>query len=477
MSRTVLMVIAIAGLVVSGQAQPIPRDIVRDHDGDSETAAPKLVLETGGFTSRVTTLNFSTDGRLLAAGGADKTVRVWDLATGQLRATLRGEDGVSRLGQPNSLAFSPDGRELVVGITNLGADGSIRVYQLQDLSRIAQTLSCHPRGTLHVAFSTDGRYLASDGLDGEIIIWDWTARRALHRIRSPRVLSYLSFPTRVPALVTLDVTSAAHVWFAPNGQDITTLSSQEKQALTESLGGQPADGLTIDQAISRHGPASAGAKQALTESLGGQAVVTGLLQKALQNSTRLRSPQSPFGGKNTATGQRYLDSGHLVLGGMGTKDGLDHYYVAVWQAKHGKQPVRVYEDHTYFPTAVALSPDRSLVASGDVLGEIHVWEVATGQRRLKVLTGDGRAYYKVAFDESGRRIAFGSVPHSGRKWDYNHYADPERTFDLERRRIVDGYSGQLQTELTRKDNMELKAFRSGNSVGLAWYRSGQLVNN
>ncbi|MGO8898011.1 MAG: caspase family protein [Isosphaeraceae bacterium] len=445
MSRTVLMVIAIAGLVVSGQAQPIPRDIVRDHDGDSETAAPKLVLETGGFTSRVTTLNFSTDGRLLAAGGADKTVRIWDLATGQLRATLRGEDGVSRLGQPNSLAFSPDGRELVVGITNLDADGSIRVYQLQDLGRIAQTLSCHPRGTFHVAFSTDGRYLASDDVDGEIIIWDWTARRALHRIRSPRVLSCLTFPTRLPFLVTVDVTLAKHIWFAPNGRDITTLSPQEKQALTESLGGQ--------------------------------AVVAGLVQKIHQLSTPLRSIQRPFGGKNTAMGQLYYDSGHAVLGGMGTKDGLDHYYVAVWQAEHGNQPVRVYEDHTYIPTAVALSPDRSLVASGDVLGEIHVWEVATGQRRLKVLTGDGRAYYKVAFDESGRRIAFGSVPHSGREWYYNHYADPERTFDLERRRIVDGYSGQLQTELTRKDDMELKAFRSGNSVGLAWYRSGQLVNN
>ena len=165
------------------------------------------------------------------------------------------------------------------------------------------------------------------------------------------------------------------------------------------------------------------------------------------------------------------------VGRQGDQGGRDQYYVAVWQAENGNQPMRVYEDHTYIPMAVALSPDRSLVASGDFLGEIHVWEVATGQRRLKVLTGDGQAYYKVAFDASGRRLAFGSVPHTGTAWYYNHYADPERTFDLERRRIVDGYSGQLQTELTRKDDMELKAVRSGNSVGLAWYRSGQLVNS
>jgi WD40 repeat protein len=191
--------------------------------GATAPDAPKLVLETGGFTSAVLTLDFSRDGRYLAAGGTDKTVRIWELATGQLRATLRGEDGVATIGTPRALAFSPDGQELVVGITNIGGEGSIRVYQLQDLSRIAQTLSCHPQGgTKQVAFSADGRYLASAGADGEIIIWDWTDRRALHRIRSPRALRYLGFPSRLPLLYTNDVTSTHHWWSASDGRDITT---------------------------------------------------------------------------------------------------------------------------------------------------------------------------------------------------------------------------------------------------------------
>jgi WD40 repeat protein len=444
-TRITLTLVFTAGLTMSGYAQPTARDIVRDPGGATAPDAPKLVLETGGFTSAVLTLDFSRDGRYLAAGGIDKAVRIWELATGQLRATLRGEDGVATIGTPRALAFSPDGRELVVGITNIGGEGSIRVYQLQDLSRIAQTLSCHPQeGTRHVTFSTDGRYLASAGADGEIIIWDWPARRALHRIHSPRALRYIGFPMRLPYLMTQDLNAANRLWSATNGRDLSTLSPQEKQALVQSLGGE--------------------------------AVVTGMVQEIAHRVAQFRSPRPPFGGEGTII-QLYLDSGHIVSGGKGTKDGLDHYYVGVWQAENGNQPVRVYEDHTYIPTAVALSPDRSLVASGDFLGEIHVWEVATGQRRLKVLTGDGHAYYKVAFDASGRRLAFGSAPHTGKAWNYNHYADPERTFELERRRIVDGYSGQLQTELTRKGDMELKAVRSGNSVGLAWYRSGQLVNS
>ena len=443
--RSMLTMVAITGLTAPSYAQPTTRDIVRDRGGAAAPDAPKLVLETGGFTSEVTTLDFSTDGRYLAAGGIDKTVRIWELATGQLHATLRGENGVGRVGVTKCLAFSPDGRELVVGIANIGEEGSIRVYQLQDLGRIAQTLSCHPQGgTKYVAFSHDGRYLASAGWEGEIIIWDWPGRRALHRIRSPRALRYLGFPMRLPLLLTMDKTKALHFWSATNGRDITTLSPQEAQALDESLGGQ--------------------------------AVVTGSVKEFQQRFNRPRSYQQPFGGSGIQW-RLYPDSGHVVVGGKGTKDGLDHYYVGVWQAEHGNQPVRVYEDHTYIPTAVALSPDRSLVASADILGEIHLWELATGRKKFKTLTGDGKAYYKVAFDASGRRIAFGSVPHSGREWYYNHYADPERTFDLERRRIVDGYSGQLQTELTRKDDMELKAVRSGNSVGLAWYRSGQLVNS
>src|SRR6202022_4684246 len=96
------------------------------------------------------------------------------------------------------------------------------------------------------------------------------------------------------------------------------------------------------------------------------------------------------------------------------------------------------EQHSSSPTAVAMNRDRTLVASADRLGEIHVWEAATGRRQSRKLTGEGRAFYKVAFDATGRRLAFGTVPYGTGTFDFNHYSHPERTFDLNDRRIIDG---------------------------------------
>src|SRR3954452_12808884 len=71
---------------------------------------PKLRATFKGHTAAVTCVAVSPDGKTLASASSDKTIKLWDVATGKQRATLKGHtDGVS------SVAFSPNGKTLASG--------------------------------------------------------------------------------------------------------------------------------------------------------------------------------------------------------------------------------------------------------------------------------------------------------------------------------------------------------------------------
>src|SRR5207244_7220100 len=106
----------------------------------------------------------SPDGKILASGGYEKNIRLWDSVTGQQQAILRGHKAAVR-----TLAFSPDGKLLASG----SSDRSIRLWEKAEGAWKERVKLPGQDGAIHaLAFAVEGKLLASASEDKTVKLWD-----------------------------------------------------------------------------------------------------------------------------------------------------------------------------------------------------------------------------------------------------------------------------------------------------------------
>lgn len=132
-------------------------------DLDNAAEEPLYMIENAHL-SQVLSLAISNPHQILVSGGADRTIKLWDLATGEKRSPKHILEG--HAGQVWCVAVSPDGSRLA----SASADFTVKLWNIQT-GELLQTFTGHLGEVRSVVFSPDGSLLASAGDDLEIKLW------------------------------------------------------------------------------------------------------------------------------------------------------------------------------------------------------------------------------------------------------------------------------------------------------------------
>jgi len=149
---------------------------------DTETGA--LLRTLTGHSDVVISIAISPDGKVLASGSVDASVKLWDVRTGALIRTLRGHgDKVWQV------TFSPDGKTLV----SSSEDTTIKVWDT-GTGALIRTLTGHSERVMSVALSPDGKLLASGSDDASVRLWEVETGKLIRKIMRVDTLLELLAP-------------------------------------------------------------------------------------------------------------------------------------------------------------------------------------------------------------------------------------------------------------------------------------------
>ncbi|KAM3089323.1 hypothetical protein ACMFMG_000927 [Clarireedia jacksonii] len=299
----------------------IPSWIQRNSRVETYWNAMLQALE--GHTEWVNSVAFSPDGKQIVSGSDDRTVRRWDTATGQqLLPVLEGHTK-----WVTSVAFSPNGKQIVSGSN----DRTIRRWDAVTGQQLLPVLEGHIEPVTSVAFSPDSKQIVSGSIDRTVRRWDTATGQQLLPVLEGHIEP---------------VTSVA---FSPDSKQIVSGS--------------------IDRTVRRWDTAT------------GQQLLPVLEGHTEEVTSVAFSP----------------DSKQIV-------SGSNNRTIRRWDAATGQQLLPILEGYINGASSVAFSPDGKQIMSRSDDRTIRRWDVATGQQLLPALEGYTKAVNSVAFSPDGKQI-------------------------------------------------------------------------
>jgi WD40 repeat protein/serine/threonine protein kinase/DNA-binding XRE family transcriptional regulator len=347
-----------------------------------QTSRVQLTLR--GHTRDLVGLTFSRDGTRLATIGEDRTVRIWETATGKELLTL--PISLTMTGAAyRILSFSPDGTKLAAGGSHLA-----KVWDAVSGQELL-ALSGHTDEVLAVAFSPDGTRIATASADGVAKIWDATAGREL-----------LTLTGSIQA-VNPGASKVSTLAFSPDGTRIATASNDNTIKVWDVISGQMLLALPHTDVVSN-----------IAFSPDGKRLATGTFNTTwiLWDAATGQSLLTIFGHASLVTGIGFDPTGKLLA--TASEDGT----AKIWDTVTGRELLAL-SGHTSGITGVAFSPDGRLLATASRDRTAKLWDVSPqGGREWFNLVAHTDGVWGLAYSSDARsaRIATGSRDKTVKIW-------------------------------------------------------------
>lgn len=394
-----------------------------------------------GHTDTIYALAFSPDGRTLASGSGDKTIRIWDV-TDPARAHPLGSPITGPENTVYALAFSPDGHTLAAG----SADKTVRLWNLTEPSgpvALGAPLTGPAGFVQSVAFSPDGHTLAAGSADKSVRLWNVEHPGAPVPLASP-----LTGPTRT--VYSVAFSPDGHALAAGSADGTVTLwdTSDPTRPVSSSVLTGPTSWVN-SVAFSPDGQHLAGASS--DSKVWIWDTTTRSVATVLPHPAPLTAVVFPGGASNTVatsaadgTARLWRIPGPVMAGSTAsvfTTSFGDNHRLAVaaadnaaelWDVSEPRRPVMpgrpISNLNVPGPAsgAAALSPDGRTLASGGVDGTVQLWDVSDPARAVPTpgpLAAHTEDIQAIAFSPDGRILATASNDKTVSLWDVS---DPRR---------------------------------------------------
>ena len=364
-----------------------------------------------GHTQAITALAFAPEGRMAVSGSRDRSLRLWNLDTGEnLRSytghgedlpaaaistderslfsagadgklkhwdtlTAQGRDVIAQQSPITALSLSRDGKSLLAG----DGSGVLRILDVPS-DAVAREWRGHEGGVVQAAWSNDGRRVLSGGRDGGLKWWG-TDGKKLGEAQAQHPIRQAGWLAQGNLAYSLDTDHALEVWQTGGSGNVPVYVGHRGYIAPHSLSFSP-DGKSI---------ASGG----LDNTLKVWDLHDGRVTAELSLSDEV-------------WGIAFLPDSHRLLATVGEQ-------VSLWSLGNPEVPTSL-SVHQAVIVDTDISPDGRFAASASWDARVKVWDIAKGEERYALPGAHPRGAYCVAFSPDGKTLASGGMDDTIKLW-------------------------------------------------------------